>query len=112
VGRFYPQTLIVGDNGNFFGLTSSGGQSTSVTGCGTVFQITSAGTESALHLFSLVTQGNVQQCAGASALISGADGMLYGTTTSDGDLYQGTLFSLSLDGVYTVLHTFGSTVGT
>ena len=54
-----------------------------------------------LRTLSPSTEGN-----GASALLQGADGNLYGTVLEGGAHAAGTAFRVGLDGTFTVLHTF------
>lgn len=85
--------LVQATDGNFYGTTVYGGANTSAncpTGCGTVFQITPAGTLTTLHSFNAAD--GVAPFAG---LVQGADGNFYGTTLSDGASGNGTVFSLS-----------------
>jgi len=113
-GGLYPQTLVAGSSGQFVGVTSSGGLVSACggLGCGTVYQITPSGAELARYQFDPYTYENVTSEPGVAAVIQMADGTLYGITTSGGVAMStgggGTLFSLSLDGVFTTLYEFGS----
>jgi len=93
--------LIQGSDGNFYGTTSSGGASS----VGTVFKITPAGVETALHSFAGGTSDGGQPIA---ALIQGGDGNFYGTTSSGSANNTGTVFKITPAGVETVLHSFAS----
>jgi len=100
----YPLTLVKSSNSNeFFGITSAGGlvPDCGGSGCGTVYQITPTGVESAVYQFSV---SNAVFGSGAAAVIQGSDGTLYGITM--GEESTGTVFSLSSEGVFTTLHTF------
>jgi uncharacterized repeat protein (TIGR03803 family) len=72
-------SLIQGINGDFYGMTFDGG----IDNWGTIFQLTSSGTLTTLHVFC--AEGNcddgTQPYAG---LVQGTDGNLYGTTFSGG----------------------------
>jgi uncharacterized repeat protein (TIGR03803 family) len=93
-----------------YGTTSSGGnRHCGGYGCGTVFKITLAGTETVLHRFGTGSDGIDPQ----AGLIN-VDGTLYGTTYSENvQNTYGTVFSITTSGKETILHTFkgGTTDG-
>ncbi len=112
-------TLIQATDGNFYGVTADGGGGQSnwkdcSAGCGTVFKLTPSGTYSVLHVFCAETNcpdGAIP----AGALVQGSDGNLYGTTELGGvyaasNSYTccGTMFKISLSGVFSTLHSFGN----
>ena len=101
----YPfAALIQGIDGNFYGTTQSGGPS----GHGTVFKITSAGTETVLHSF---VGGTTDGSAPYAALVQGTDGNFYGTTSAGGTSNNGTAFKIAPGGLESVIHSFaGGTV--
>jgi uncharacterized repeat protein (TIGR03803 family) len=66
----------------------------------------SAQTLAVLHSFS-GTDGSGPTCA----LALGPQGDLYGTTTAGGQFGQGTVFSITGDGVFTLLHSFSGPDG-
>jgi uncharacterized repeat protein (TIGR03803 family) len=103
-----PQAALVDVNGTLYGTTEAGGadQCHSYSGlpsCGTVFSITTGGTERVVHNFS-----QSDGCNPVANLID-VKGTLYGTTSSCGLYYfrGGTVFSLTTAGKETVLHAFG-----
>lgn len=99
-----PTYLIaVGDA--FYGTTQSGGSRHCITygGCGTLYRITTNGTEKVLHNFGVSGDGSDP----SGALID-VNGMLYGTTVSGGTYGHGTVFSMTLTGDERVLHSFGA----
>ncbi len=72
-------------------------------GCGTVFSITTSGTEKLLHSF-----GNFHDGQYPEAALVNVGGTLYGTTSAGGASGDGTVFSITTDGVEKVLHSFGA----
>ena len=93
-------SLILGNDGSFYGTTSSGG----TFGNGTVFKVTPAGAESVLYALG---NGTADGTYPDSPLILGGDGNFYSTTSSGGALHSGTLFKVTPAGVETVLYSFG-----
>ncbi len=100
-GRSPEATLVQGSDGNFYGTTPLGGAHAK----GTVFKIDSAGSLTTLHSFSGFPADGAVPVAG---LVQGTDGNFYGTTTSGGAFYQGTVFRMTSSGAITVLHSFNS----
>jgi len=90
--------LIQGSDGNFYGTTDAGGAG----GFGTVFKITPGGTETVLHSFTANSDGAEPE----ASLIQGSDGTFYGTTDIGGTSGNGTVFTITLTGIETVLHPF------
>jgi uncharacterized repeat protein (TIGR03803 family) len=105
-----PYTALVqGDNGNYYGSTQSGGNVNNNPcgdGCGSLFEITPAGNETAFYLFPASTVDGVSP---SGSLVQGSDGNFYGTTSSGGQFGGGTVFQITPTGVLTVLHSFGGT---
>jgi uncharacterized repeat protein (TIGR03803 family) len=99
--------LIEAPNGNFYGSTIYGGGSANCfQGCGTIFEITPAGTLTTLHVFE-DSDGKYPE----AALVFGNDGNLYGTTYQGGSNNRGTFFKITLGGAFTLLHSFSPTDG-
>jgi uncharacterized repeat protein (TIGR03803 family) len=102
-----PAAALIRDGaGYLYGTTSSGGYYP--TGKGIVFRIAPDGTETVLHRFC-----SLNNCTDGSdpygALVKDGTGNLYGTTYSGGaNDSAGTVFKLTSDGTYTVLHNFCS----
>ena len=114
--------LIQGSDGNFYGITSSGG----AYGQGTVFKVTPTGSLTTLYSFckagALCADG-AQPLAG---VLQGSDGNFFGTTTGGGiagtsdtcgngglggGVYTcGTVFKLTPSGQLTTLYTFCSQI--
>ncbi len=90
--------LIQATDGNLYGTTFSGGANTTACngGCGTIFEITTAGKLTTLHNFC--SQAN---CTDGSApqggLVQHTNGAFYGTTyySGAGNADAGTIYSLS-----------------
>ena len=82
-GSYPTGALLQASNGNLYGTTSQGGStscSDTLPGCGTIFEITPAGTLTTLHFFN----GSDGALPAYGTLIEGADGNLYGITTDGG----------------------------
>lgn len=107
----YPNGYLAqASDGNFYGTSNGGGSNA----YGTVFKITPDGTETVLWSFGASSTDGVTPNGG---LIQASDGNLYGMTALGGASAvagpatgQGTVFRLTLDGVETVIHSFGATV--
>ena len=98
-GQNPAATLIVGNDGNFYGTTTRGGR----FGAGTIFRVTPQGVLTVLHSFQ-GTDGSWPQ----TALTLGRDGNFYGTTSAGGAYQWGTAFQLTPSGGFTTLHSFGT----
>jgi len=104
----YPDSLIWGSDGNFYGTTQGGGTFQgflcSTSGCGTVFSMTPTGTLTTLHVFTGGGDGSVP-----IGVMQATDGNLYGATLSGGTLGNtGGVFRVTPGGVFTALHSFPS----
>jgi uncharacterized repeat protein (TIGR03803 family) len=95
-GAYPAGALIQATDGNFYGLTTSGGTSNN----GTAFKMTAAGTVTILHSFDSTEGGPLY-----GALVEGSDGNFYGTTYSGGSGY-GRVFKMTPAGVVTTLYAF------
>jgi uncharacterized repeat protein (TIGR03803 family) len=103
--------LVQASDGNFYGTTLAGGpevcRPVAPIPCGIVFKMTPDGTESVFHAFGSIPNDGYTP---VGALIQASDGALYGLTSNGGDFGGGgTVFKITLDGAYTVLHSFGGT---
>jgi len=100
--------LVQGIDGNFYGTTYYGGimGSGGLSGFGTLFKITPGGTLTTLHSFVGTDGANPY-----AALVQGADGNFYGTTSDDGGSIYGTVFKITPSGTLTTLHSFVGTDG-
>lgn len=99
-----PESGLIYMNGTLYGTTYYGGGSGcySYNGCGTVYSVSTNGTEKVLYRF---TGGSDGGNPNASLLEIG--GTLYGTTTAGGAVGHGAVFSVSLSGSERALHSFG-----
>lgn len=102
-----PVANLLNVQGTLYGTTISGGGARCYIGCGTVFRITTDGTESVIHRFT-----GADGESPAASLID-VDGTLYGTTQQGGhgcsdraERGCGTVFSITTSGKLTVLHRF------
>ena len=101
----FPALVLAGD-GNLYGTTFVGG----AANLGTVFKITTGGSETVLHSFC--TQSGCPDGGNSQAgLVQGSDGNLYGEATFGGANGAGTVFKITLSGTLTTLHTFNGTDG-
>ncbi len=97
----YPNGMILGTDGNFYGTTYQGGQFNG----GELFSISASGKLTVLHSFCTsapCTEGNGPEFPP----IQGSDGNFYGTTGHGGTAGVGVVYELTPAGVYTVLHSF------
>ena len=112
-GRGYdgacPGAGLTSVDGTLYGTTALGGSEDA----GTVFSISTTGTEKVLHNFGGTSHGIRDGSVPVAALVY-AEGLLYGTTAfggTRGPSGDGTVFSISTGGDETVLHSFGGTDG-
>jgi uncharacterized repeat protein (TIGR03803 family) len=113
-GSTPTSTLLLDSRGNLYGTTAYGGSSTSCPfGCGTVFEVTSDGTESVLYSFCSLRNCTDGEIPAGGPLVRDSRGTLYGTT-DEGGTYRtgcnrgscGVVFKLDSAGKETVLHNF------
>jgi uncharacterized repeat protein (TIGR03803 family) len=95
-------SLVQGSDGNFYGTTYAGGNSTNN---GTVFKITCGGSLTTIYSFSGPDGANPQ----GDLVQSGWNGNFYGLTLAGGNsTSSGTAFQISSSGSLTTIYTFCS----
>ncbi|QNF31329.1 DNRLRE domain-containing protein (plasmid) [Adhaeribacter swui] len=104
IGSSPHGNLIQAQDGNFYGMTTYGG----INKSGTIFKVTATGTYTVLHHFKAATDGR----GPSGSLLQGRNGNLYGMTSTGGKGTDnaGTIFKISVGGIFTVLHDFDYTV--
>jgi uncharacterized repeat protein (TIGR03803 family) len=111
-GETPDSNLILDKHGNLYGTTVYGGNLTGPEcgdiGCGTVFEVTPAGTETILYAF----QGGSDGLQPSGGLIRDVGGSLYGMAGGGGSGSNcagfgcGTVFSIAPNGTKSVLYSF------
>ncbi len=100
VDGYYPYAgLLQATNGNFYGTNFYGSNQTED---GTIFTMTPAGAYTTLHSFSFFDDGANPR----AALIQASDGKFYGTTSSGGAHFAGTIFVITPAGSLSTLYEF------
>jgi len=110
--------LTIGSDGNFYGATSQGGDTSKcltdyeTTGCGTIYRITPSGAFSVFYTFN----GGSDGASPETSLLEGSDGNFYGTTSFAGDVSDcmepgylpgcGTIFQLTPNQKLNTVYTF------
>ena len=107
----YPHgTLTAGTDGNLYGTAQNGG-----VGEGTIFRIVTSGSGTSvsgslvtLYSFSAVSSSgtNTDGASPYAGLVTGADGNLYGVAEAGGTNATGTIFKITTNGSFSVVHTF------
>jgi len=96
-----PKGLTLGTDGNFYGITASGGANQ----YGTAFKITSNGTLTTLYDFCS-QPGCSDGIQPVGTLVEGTDGNFYGTASNGGTYGFGTIYIMTSGGALTTLHSF------
>ena len=99
---------LISVNGKLYGTTIRGGNSqcdgsSNVPGCGTVFEITTSGTEKVLHSFQGGSDGATPSYWSPLVFVQGA---LYGVTHQGGANNAGTIFKVTMSGKESILYSF------
>lgn len=98
-----PTALVLGEDGNFYGATTWGGNISSFSlGFGTIFRLSPDGTFTNLYLFSGGNDGGFP----LAGLVQGTDGNFYGSTEAGGPSSIGTVFRIAPDGQFQSLFAF------
>jgi uncharacterized repeat protein (TIGR03803 family) len=97
-GEYPYGGLALDASGTLYGTTESGG----VFGFGTVWKLSSSGTESVLYNFSGTDGANPAY----GSLMQDKIGNLYGVTAYGGASNDGVIFRITTSGTFTVLHNF------
>jgi len=111
-GAYPLAPLVEGNNGSFYGTAYAGGdvESECSDGCGTVFQLTSAGEVTVLHAFQ--GQSGSDGAYPYAGLVQGSDGNFYGVTYAGGAAADGTIFEVNPSGSkYSVIYQFAQSTG-
>jgi uncharacterized repeat protein (TIGR03803 family) len=102
----YPWAgLVQGSDGDFYGITSYGGNTNlnNGYGYGTIFRISPSGSYTNLYSFSGYPSDGF---APNDRLVRGSDGNFYGTTPGGEARGSGSVFRISPSGSYTNLYSF------
>ncbi|MBX7212133.1 MAG: cadherin-like beta sandwich domain-containing protein [Verrucomicrobiaceae bacterium] len=105
-GNTPATNLLLGSDGKLYGTTNSGGAGN----FGTIYSITTGGVFTSLASFTGTT-GAALGTTPSSNVVEGADGSLYGTTTTGGTSSVGTAYRCTKAGVFTSLASFTGTTG-
>jgi len=105
-GSVPEAALIQATDGNLYGTTAAG---TGAANTGTIFKITTGGTLTTIKTFSGV--GATDGYYPDTGLVQAVDGNIYGTTDQGGPGGHGTIYKLTMAGVYSVIHGFNGTDG-
>jgi uncharacterized repeat protein (TIGR03803 family) len=106
-GKSPKAALVQGADGNFYGVTSAGGNT---YGGGTFFTMTPSGGLTTLYSFCVLNA----ECADGNhplALMLATDGNFYGMTGNGGAGNYGTIFQMTPSGSLTTEHSFAGTDG-
>jgi len=99
--------VIQDSSGNLYGTAADGGDLNcpNPNGCGVVFKVNTAGTETVLYTFC--SQANcVDGKSPYTSVVRDKAGSIYGTTGAGGSTDYGTVFKIDTSGNETVLHSF------
>jgi uncharacterized repeat protein (TIGR03803 family) len=101
-GQFPVSTLVMGPDGEFYGVTQNGG----IYNYGSVFKVSTNGALTTLHSFDIIDGVNPY-----GALLFASDGNFYGTANAAGACTTigagcGTVFRISPNGNFRTLYNF------
>jgi len=107
----FPNGLIQGSDGNFYGTTQQCGKNPGhLINAGTVFKMTRGGKVTTLYNFCS-QPGCADGGTPGSAPIQAADGNFYGTTFGGGPSGGGVVYKITPKGKYTVVADIGGSPG-
>ncbi len=92
--------LMQASDGNFYGINIGGGANNN---SGTIYRMTPGGKFTLLYSFGAFAGDGVRPAGGP---IQATDGNLYGSTAAGGSAGAGSLYKITLDGVYSPLYSF------
>ncbi len=106
-----PVNLVLGSDGNFYGITLNGGMLVLGGRFGTVYRMSPSG--SLTTLYSFCTPDSCVTGEGPQVLIAGSDGNFYGLAGSAGNFAassppggSGTAFEVTPSGAFSLLYSF------
>jgi uncharacterized repeat protein (TIGR03803 family) len=100
-GDFVIAGPVVGSDGNLYGVTGDGGNS---SGSGTFYKMTPEG--QITTLYSFCPSSGCGDGVGPNGVVLASDGNFYGTAEGGGKFDSGTIFSISPSGKFKLLHSF------
>ena len=99
----YPKSGLMGDGaGNFYGTTFYGGTNDR----GTAYKVTSSGTVTVLHSFVSASNALGLIFGPETGLVADGNGNFFGTTYVGGANSLGTVYKITSEGNFSVLHAF------
>jgi uncharacterized repeat protein (TIGR03803 family) len=99
----HPRGSLIDKAGVLYGTTTRGGGSgCGGPGCGTIYRMTTGGSETVMHDF----RGGLSDGAYPDDGLVLSNGILYGTTQIGGPKSVGTLYSITTSGTYGVVYSF------
>lgn len=100
--------IVLGKDGNFYGVTGAGGPN----GTGTIFSLTPSGSFNTIYNFDAATPDH-KNTYGVSpvGLIVGNDGAFYGAASNGGPAGFGTVFRITTTGDISVIASFDQSYG-
>lgn len=107
----YPVAGLVEVNGKLYSTTQGGGTNKCYIGCGTIFEMSTSGSERVVYAFKGERDG-----ANPEAGLIAVNGLLYGTTQFGGNArcgsrLCGTIFEASTSGTERVIYRFNGGIG-